>query len=335
MARPRKTDRHLPPCVYLRHGAYWHVVKGTWTKLGSDLPAALAEYARRIQRASVVDGQWARLVSDATGPLLASVAPSTREQYQSVLPIVVEAFIEFAPDQIRPVHVHQLMSGLKDRPGIANRVLSVLRRILDHAMDLELVSSNAARGARRLPQRPRDRLITQSEFAAIYEHAPPRLQIVMDLCYLTGQRIGDILSIRHEHIANDTIEFQQQKTGQKLRVHNPALADVVARARSLRGKVTSAYLLQGRGGKKADYKSVFDQWGRACKAAGVQDAWLHDLRAMAATAAKVQGLDPQKLAGHRAQATTLRYLRDKAPIAAEGPSFGQVLDIGQKNITGQ
>ena len=44
--RPRKTDRHLPACVYLRHGAYWLVKRGKWTRLGADLATALAEYAR-------------------------------------------------------------------------------------------------------------------------------------------------------------------------------------------------------------------------------------------------------------------------------------------------
>ena len=44
--RPRKTDRHLPPCVYLRHGAYYLVRRGKWTRLAADLPDALKEYAR-------------------------------------------------------------------------------------------------------------------------------------------------------------------------------------------------------------------------------------------------------------------------------------------------
>jgi len=45
MNRPRKKDRHLPRCVYHKHGAYWLVRKGKWTKLASDLRGALAAYA--------------------------------------------------------------------------------------------------------------------------------------------------------------------------------------------------------------------------------------------------------------------------------------------------
>lgn len=49
MNRPRKTDTHLPRCVYHKHGAYWLVKAGKWTRLGDTLTEALAEYGRRIE----------------------------------------------------------------------------------------------------------------------------------------------------------------------------------------------------------------------------------------------------------------------------------------------
>lgn len=44
--RPRKQQRHLPSCVFHRHGTHYLVKRGKWTRLAADLPAALAEYAR-------------------------------------------------------------------------------------------------------------------------------------------------------------------------------------------------------------------------------------------------------------------------------------------------
>ena len=36
--RPRKSDLHLPPRVYLRHGAYFYVERdGTWVRIGSNI----------------------------------------------------------------------------------------------------------------------------------------------------------------------------------------------------------------------------------------------------------------------------------------------------------
>ena len=46
--RPRKKDRHLPACMFHRHGAYYYVKHGEWKRLGRDLPDALAQYARMV-----------------------------------------------------------------------------------------------------------------------------------------------------------------------------------------------------------------------------------------------------------------------------------------------
>lgn len=320
--RPRKTDLHLPPCVYRRHGQYYHVAAGKWHPLGPDLPAALAAYARRVAAARPASGNFGKLVQEAMGLAYPRVSKSTAAQYAVAAQILAESFQEFEPEQVRPVHVKAFLRAMRDRAAMANRCLSVLRQVFDYALDLELVEDNPARAVERLPQKARDRLVTPAEYAAIHACAPPRLQLVMDLCFLTAQRIGDVLSIRHEHIREDgSIEFRQQKTGQKIVVHNPELPAVIARARTLRGKVTSVWLVQGRQGKRADYRSVKDQWDRACERAGVADAHLHDLRAMSATAARAQGKNPTALAGHRSASTTVRYLRDKAPIEAEGPAF--------------
>ena len=44
--RPRKHNKHLPPCVYIKHGAYYYVKAGRWHPLGRDLREALLTYAR-------------------------------------------------------------------------------------------------------------------------------------------------------------------------------------------------------------------------------------------------------------------------------------------------
>jgi len=41
--------RHLPACVYRRHGAYWYVKGGKWTRLGAELPEALSNYAGLLE----------------------------------------------------------------------------------------------------------------------------------------------------------------------------------------------------------------------------------------------------------------------------------------------
>ena len=54
-------------------------------------------------------------------------------------------------------------------------------------------------------------------------------------------------------------------------------------------------------------------------AAQVADARIHDIRAMAATDARAQGIDPQALLGHTDAATTRIYLRDRVVPVVAGP----------------
>ena len=61
--RPRKKDRHLPACMYLKHGAYYLVRKGKWDRLGTDFQASLLEYARLIDKSS--QGGMQKLIDDA------------------------------------------------------------------------------------------------------------------------------------------------------------------------------------------------------------------------------------------------------------------------------
>jgi hypothetical protein len=71
--RPRKKDRHLPPCVHHRHGAFWLVERDKWTRLGAELSPALAQYARLI---AVRSGAMGALIDD----LRAMSGPAARRQ---------------------------------------------------------------------------------------------------------------------------------------------------------------------------------------------------------------------------------------------------------------
>lgn len=66
------------------------------------------------------------------------------------------------------------------------------------------------------------------------------------------------------------------------------------------------------------------------RSAGVEDAHLHDLRAMALTAAEAQGKNPTALAGHTSPAQTKRYLRNRSEPVVESPSFGHPIDRPKK-----
>lgn len=322
--KPRKSQRHLPPCVYLKHGAYWHVKKGKWTRIGTDLREALNTYATLY---GAKTGGMAELIGKVLAHVSPGLKPNTRKQYRKAANRLSEIFAEFAPDQVTQKDVAALKVAYSDRPNMGNRLLSILREVFRVALEWQLVESNPCIGIARHTERKRDRLITMAEYHAIRAVAPERLQIVMDMLVLTGQRPMDVVSLHRSDIREDGIYFKQRKTDAKLLVEwTPELRAAVERAKALQGTVQGMTLFRGRKGGSPAYKTVYDQWVSACKAAGVVDADLRDLRALSATEAEDQGHNPTALLGHTSEQMTRRYLRGKKTKVVQGPSIRQSVD---------
>ena len=307
--RHRRKDRHLPACVYQKHGAYYYVKGGKWNRLGTDLRTALQEYARITTTRAGMNKIIDRVIDDAKS----RVKPRTLAQYEQVAATLKEVFKEFSPDQVKPEHVFQLMDHHRATPNMANRMRTVLKMAFDFAVISGQCLSNPVSSIPRHPEKKRDRYLSDAEYTAIWNEGSPTLQAIMDLAYLTGQRIGDVLAIRLSDISKEGISFQQEKTGKRLMViMSPALGKTISAAKGLHGRqVTPTYLLGQRNGKIRCYHGVRDLFYRAATKAGVEDVHLHDLRAKSITDAKKQGLDPQALAGHTTEAQTIRYIRHR------------------------
>ncbi len=270
MPRPRKANRHLPPCVYPRHGAYWLVKGGKWERLGADLQSALAEYARRFERPK---GGMDALIDAALCNIKRKIELTTAEQYETAARKLKHVFQNFTPDQVKPRDVAQFRRAFSAIPNMTNRCLSLLRQVFDYALEEQLVESNPAIGIKRLPEKKRERLIGRAEFDAIYAHASPRLQCMMDLWYLTGQRVMDVVKIHRADILEDGVYFKQDKTDARLVVKwSTELRAAVDRAKALNGNVRSMTLFSTKRGKNRggapSYGTVRDQWRAACGLAG-------------------------------------------------------------------
>jgi integrase len=324
--RPRKHNLHLPPCVYFRHGAYHYVSKGKWTRLGADLATALAEYGRHFDQNK--SNRMAVLIDAALEAhrKQKKLAPNTWKQYRLAADKLKHCLQDFEPHQVLHRHIAQVKLDLADAPNTGNRVLTIARIVFAYAAQQQLVDTNPAVGVTRYGEAKRKRLLLPKEYAAIHAAAPAQLQVIMDLCYLTGQRISDVLGIRVDQLrGEDGIYFKQGKTGEELIVRNPELAAVIARAKTMHGNVRAFTLLHNRRGKAPDYDTILEQWRAACKAAGVLDANLHDIRAMSGTAMKKQHgkAAAQALLGHTNPQNTERYLRDREVVEVIGPTFGR------------
>jgi integrase len=314
MMRRRKTNRHLPQCMYLKHGRYYHVIDGKWHPLSRDYAEALSQYARRTKQASGIGELIDRTLEAA------DVKPNTMRQYQQVAGKIKEAFIEFDPDQVKPRHIAAFLDHNRKTPAMANRMRSVLKIAFNNAVRWGLCDSNPVIGIEPFKERGRGhKYLSDEDYLAIRSSARKHIALMMDLAYLTGQRVGDIITLKSSDIKDGAVYFEQQKTGQRVAVEiNDAIAEALRAVRALR-KAKGIYLFHTGRGEPYSYYSVADGFRKARDKAGVTDVQFRDIRAKSATDAEAEGLNPGILLGHRNPQTTNRYLRKRRTMKAVGP----------------
>jgi len=317
--RPRKQDRHLPACLYLKHGSYWLVKKGKWHNLGSDYSEALQEYARLQAQPVPKKNGMPELIDKVLEAHLKKVSKNTASAYKKIAARLKIMLAEFEPQQVKPKHIAAIKIKLADTPNMCNRFLSVLHIIFSYALEWELVEHNPCTGIRKYKEQSRTRYVTHDEFNALLNHMPERMHNLFTLVYLTGQRIGDVLKLHESNITENGIAFAQQKTKTKMLIPITSdIADVLARIQPNK----NGWLFYGRmNGVSMHYDTAREAFAAACKAAGLKDITSRDLRAKSLTDADSEGKSAQKLGGHKNASTTRIYLRGRKPIEAAAPTL--------------
>lgn len=310
----------LPKCMYKKHGAFYLVRQNQWVRLSANFHDALVEYARltsgpdKAALPQLVTRTMADLKNDG-------LSESTLKNYKIRAAQVLDAFADFAPQEIKPRHIALFLDDMKKTPSAANQAHAFLRNLFKRAVRWGIVDIDPTRDIAIFKTNKRDRYITEDEWTGIYSHANDTLQVLMDLAYLTGQRIGDCMGIRYADISDSGIHVVQQKTKAKVLIQmTPDLRDVIARAKTIHHSVKGMTLLHKRDGSPLSYTTIYGHWKKACEAAGVENANFHDIRAAAATDAKSGGRDSKTLLGHTSDANHNRYLRSKqTPVATPNP----------------
>lgn len=184
-------------------------------------------------------------------------------------------------------------------------------------------------------KQPRNRLIRQrlslDEWQAIFSAAedhPPYLQCAMLLALVTGQRIGDISNMEFSDIWDDMLHVTQEKTGCRVAIPlslrcmaiDISLREVIAQSPDA---VVSKYLVHFRHstsqavrGDKVSASSITTTFKKARNHCGI--IWaegaaptFHEQRSLSERLYRKQGVDTQKLLGHKTQKMTDRYNDDR------------------------
>lgn len=147
------------------------------------------------------------------------------------------------------------------------------------------------------------------------------LVALIDMAYLTGQRVGDLLGMQWSEILPKGILFQPDKTlnstGVKVLIEwTPKLTRLVERLKELKQVNITPWVFTNVHGQKLSYEAVKSSWRRARIRAGVDDILdihFHDIRAKALTDVDdLRGVgEAQTMGGHATQTQTADYIRHK------------------------
>ncbi len=243
---------------------------------------------------------------------LDELAPRTRQDYQRHIATLRRLFGHLDATTLEPRTFAEYLNEVKRGRFERVRRLAVLSAAFTIAVRRWFwIKTNVLRDVERPKSRPRDRLISDEEFAACKALAPKRVQLAMQLALLTGQRQGDIIRFRWANIHEVTVDgrtfnelqLQQSKTGKRMAIEiTPELEAVLDQCWQLKGGGSegSEFVLPTKFGRpftsagfRATWQRVRLKWERS----GGTPARFHDIRAMAAT--KCPTLESaQQLLGH-------------------------------------
>lgn len=242
---------------------------------------------------------------------LPELSPRTQVDYQRCIVRLRQEFGSLEAEKLEP---KSFAGFLNVKRGKVYRVkqLAVLSAALTQAVSFWYwIPRNALKDVARPRFKPRDRLVTAEEFAAVRAIAPYRIQLAMDLAVMTGQRQGDLLNLKWTDIKGMEIHLEQSKTGKRLAIAiTPDLEAVLDKCYQLptRGR----YVLSPcRGGDQYTGEGFRATWQRNMRryvARGGIRFTFHDLRALAATRCATPEI-AMRLLGHTNIAMTMRVYR--------------------------
>lgn len=240
----------------------------------------------------------------------------TRRDYQRHLNHLRREFGHRIASELVPKDFSDFMHVKKGKIQ-RNRQLAVLSACFSKAVRRWFwLDRNCLVDVERNPARPRDRYVSDAEYEGCKASAPLRVQLMMELALLTGQRQGDLISLQWGQITempdgSTVILFEQAKTRKRLAIKvTPVLEAVLDRCWNLPngGKDGGPYVITRRMGGTYTSEGFRALWQRTINAwvkLGNKRFTFHDLRAKSASDSVSVDAAFQRL-GHTSIAMTKR-----------------------------
>lgn len=294
--------------------------------LGTDFPQALRKYAE-LHAGERPASTFAEAATAYERDELPSKAPKTQAEYVRQLAVLVAAFGAMRLETIRPKHVADYMrerSKKITKPDgkvyggkiVATREKALLSTVLTFARAAGFMDCPNPCAGIRGTKSHRDRYVEDEELVGAIAAAEAAGDAVLagflELCYLTGQRPGDVVRIKRGDAQNGALHIQQGKRGTKVRIDLVGpLATLYARLSSSTGPVSSVFLIRNESGQPLTLGALRARFNKL-----PGDWQIRDLRAKAASDSD-NAKAAQTLLGHAAASTTDGYIRQRAGARAQ------------------
>ena len=236
-------------------------------------------------------------------------------------------------DAIGRRDIEAIQIAMKDRPYQANRVLSLLSKMFNLAVEWKWRPDNPARGVERYQEQKRERWLSDEELrhlcAVLNEHPNTRAANAVRLQLLTGARLGEVLTSRKEDfdLHRGIWTKPSHQTKQKRTEHLPLSAQALILVTLIieTSHADSPFLFPGNKPGQS-LREIKKFWSAVMRKAGIANYRRHDNRHTYASHLVSSELSLEivgRLLGHTTATTTKRYahLADD-PLRAAADRFG-------------
>jgi len=233
MARPRKRQTGLPSWCYrdAKSGKFYMlhpagVIDGklrytrkTYRDLDALLPAWRATWGEAAREGVTTMGE---LLDAYVADLLrrkdaGEVSGTTVTDYVRSVKMLRKAWERVRVEDVDVPMLYRWRDARGEDARVrANRERTVLFEAFKIAIRLGIVRENPVEYVTPFKEKPRDRYVSDAEFMAVFNVAPPTVQAAMLLAAVTGLRQGDILRVRRADFTDAGLTVHTRKTGQPL-----------------------------------------------------------------------------------------------------------------------
>lgn len=330
------SKRDLPRNVFLKSGTYWYVraegAKRRWLKLcrvKDGLPAMYMALSK-VTTEKAVDDMVPKIIADWQKEVGVDRSDKTKANDAYVTREIADSFQEFRANQVKPTDVTEFLKQYKKTPRTFNLYRAMLQELMRFSEEKghRPAGTNPCASIKPMKTKARSRYITDSELrrikvSAMYgkddkrTRSGPMICALIDMAYLTGQRIGDLLALEWSALGRDGILFEPAKTEESTGVRvliewTPRLRALVDRIKAFK-KRNLRVVFTTQEGQPYTYYGASTAWKRAVGRSGIKGVTFHDLRAKAITDKdRLEGrTSANKMGGHATEAQTADYIRHK------------------------